>query len=138
MLHKRGGDGLTYAVSASLQAAVYAGLQGISVPVFDVAPGGVLPTTYAVLGTEDVRDRSDGTGGGALHDLVVSVHSDSAGFSAGKDVAAEICDALVGADFTLTRGRLVSMHFLKARARQGATPGARRIDLRFRARVDDI
>jgi hypothetical protein len=46
-----------------------------------------------------------------------------------------VSDALVGADLPLTRGHLVFLRFLRGQAvRSGAT---RRIDLTFRARVED-
>ena len=55
-----------------------------------------------------------------------------------KAVAAAISDTLVDADLTLSRGRLVGLWFERATARRSGTAGsARRIDLRFRARVED-
>jgi hypothetical protein len=77
------------------------------------------------------------TGHGAEHDLVVSVCCDSGGFQAAKAVAAAVSDALVDAELTLARGRLVAMDFLRAVARQTGKGLQRRIDLRFRARVED-
>jgi hypothetical protein len=48
-----------------------------------------------------------------------------------------VSDALIGADMTLERGRLTGLHFYRARARREGTGDVRRIDLTFRARVDD-
>lgn len=136
---------MTYAVSAALQKAVFQRLTGdptvsglVGAAVFDAPPAGTVPSTYVSLGPETVRDRSDKSGGGAEHDFVVSVVTDSDGFEAAKEVAGAISDALVGATPTLDRGRLVRLNFLKARALRSDKGQVRRIDLTFRARVDDI
>ena len=135
---------MSYGVAAALQAAVYQHLSVdaplralVGAAIYDAVPPGSLPSTYVTLGAEDVRDRSDITGGGAQHSLNVSVVTDAAGFFAAKLVAAAINDALVDAPLALTRGHLVSLKFYKARARREGTGGIRRIDLTFRARVDD-
>lgn len=135
---------MSYAVTAALQAAVYQKLAGdaaldalVSGAIYDAIPPGTLPVTYVTLGTETARDQSDKTGRGARHDLTVSVVTESAGFQAAKDAAAAISDALAGADLVLARGRLVSLNFLKAQARREGTGSTRRIDMTFRARVDD-
>ena len=135
---------MSYATAAALQAAVYQELVSdvtlgalVGSAIYDAVPPGTLPATYVTLGTEDARDRSDKTGHGAEHSLTVSVITDDAGFFAAKQVAAAISDALVNADLTLTRGDLVNLRFYRARARREGTGGIRRIDLIFRARVDD-
>ena len=136
---------MSYAVSAALQAAVFgrvstdAGVQAlVGADVFDAVPTGSLPLTYVVLGEEDVRAWSNSSANGAVHDFTVSVFSDAAGFSAAKEVAVAVNDALVDAPLVLSRGHLVTLDFLSARARRGKAPDGRRIDLRFRARVEDI
>jgi hypothetical protein len=88
------------------------------------------------LGPEDARDASDKTGDGAIHDFVVSVITDEAGFQTAKAVASAISDALSGAALALARGQLVGLWFLRAKARRVETGEARRIDLTFRARVE--
>jgi hypothetical protein len=135
---------MSYGVAAALQAAVYQKLASdvtltalVGTAVFDTAPPGPLPPVYVSLGSEDVRDRSDMTGHGAAHDILVAVVSDSGGFQQAKEAAAAVSDALVDADLTLSRGVLVSMQFLRATARQTGQGQVRRIDLRFRARVCD-
>ncbi len=135
---------MSYGAAAALQAAIYqhlaadSTLQGlIGANIHDDLPPGPVPGTFVSLGIEDVRDRSDKTGRGALHILTVSVVSDAAGFQTAKVVAAAVSDALTGAPLALARGRLVYLHFERARARRIAASGTRRIDLRFRARVDD-
>lgn len=134
---------MSYAASGALQAAVYqrlaadAGLAAlVGGAIYDVVPAGTLPTTYVTLGPEDARDASDKTAQGAEHRFVVSVVTAAAGFQTAKDAAAVISDALVDAALPLDRGRLVSLSFLRARARRVQKNDIRRIDLTFRARVD--
>lgn len=134
---------MSMGVSAALQAAVYQHLSADSAvsalvgsDIYDALPPGDLPPLYVALGDETVRDASDMTGTGAWHDLVVAVISDAAGFQAAKDVAGAIGDALIGADLVLARGRLVGLRFLRAQARR-ESGGLRRINLTFRARVED-
>ncbi|WP_428925554.1 DUF3168 domain-containing protein [Marinibacterium sp. SX1] len=136
---------MSYGVAAALQKAVYellvtdpalAGLIGTG--VFDTVPSGPVPPTYVAIGPEEVRDRSDGTGPGAVHRFTVSVISEAEGFATVKTVAAAVGDALNGASPALDRGRLVGLWFERASARRtGQAERIRRIDLRFRARVQD-
>ena len=51
--------------------------------------------------------------------------------------AVAISDALEGAALVLTRGRLVSLRFQRAVARRLDEGETRRVDLTFRARVED-
>ena len=136
---------MSYGVSSALQGAVYQRLQAdaalaalVGGDIFDAAPPGVVPTIYVSLGPEDVRDRSDKTGRGADHDFTVSVVTTAAGFQSAKDAAAAVSDALVDAPLVLSRGSLVSLNFVRARAKRVQDADVRRIDLRFRARVEDI
>jgi len=135
---------MTYAVSASLQKAVFGQLQAdaaltalIGAALFDTAPAGDVPDLYVALGEERVRDRSDQSGDGAQHELAVSVISNENGFLAAKTVAAAVCDALLGANMVLERGRLVLFAFDRADARRVRSGNGREIILRFRARVED-
>jgi len=135
---------MSYGVSSALQAAIYQHLVNdvaltalIGGAIYDALPPGTLPATYVTLGPEDVRPGSDNSGVGAWHRVIISVVTDGAGFQAAKDVAAAISDALQDANLTLTRGRLTGLHFYRARARREGTGNLRRIDLTFRARVDD-
>ena len=88
------------------------------------------------LGPELAVDASDKTGRGAWHEFVVSVISDDAGFQIAKEVSAAVCDALIDAGLLLDRGRLVALNFKRAVA-QREKAGRRRVDLTFRARVED-
>lgn len=135
---------MSYGVSSALQAAVYQHLAAdptlsalVGDAIYDAIPTGNLPSVYVTLGPETVRERNDMTGRGALHVLTVSVVTDTAGFQAAKDVAAAVSDALAGADLALGRGSLVYLNFDRATARLEGTGTQRRIDLRFRARVQD-
>ncbi|SDE19295.1 DUF3168 domain-containing protein [Limimaricola pyoseonensis] len=135
---------MSYAQSAALQQAIYAALTAhapltdlLGDAIHDALPDGPLPPLYATLGPETARDRSDGTGAGARHDFTVSVVATAAGFHAAKRAAAAICDALAGPIPPLTRGRLVGLSFVRAKAARDAEGAARRIDLVYRARVED-
>lgn len=135
---------MSYGVAAALQAAVYQALMAdtalgalVGSNIYDAIPTGTLPSIYVALGPEQVGDASDKTGGGARHQFTVSVVTDSAGFASAKAAAAAISDALVDADLTLSRGSLVSLNFFRAKAVRVGTGDDRRIDLMFRARVQD-
>lgn len=135
---------MTYAISAALQAAVYQKLFAdpalasvVGSGIYDVVPSGPVPDTYVTLGPEQVLDRSDKSGFGALHRFTVSVVTDAAGFSRAKIAGAAVCDALNDADLVLSRGRLVALRFDRATARRIGTGSTRQIDLRFSARVED-
>jgi hypothetical protein len=135
---------MSYATAQALQAAIYQQLTGdpavsdlIGGAVYDALPQGGIPPLYVLLGDDTVKDASDNSGGGAWHRFVISVVSDAAGFAAAKTAAGAVCDALVSADLALSRGSLVTLTFLKARALRVGTGDARRIDLTFRASVAD-
>lgn len=135
---------MSYGVSAALQQAIYQHLVAdttlsalVSGAIYDAVPAGIITGTYVSLGPEDVRERSDMTGQGALHAITISVVTDAAGFQAAKEVAAAVSDTLADASLTLTRGRLVYLNFHRARARRVEDADVRRIDLIFRARIED-
>ena len=135
---------MTYAVSAALQTAIYEALVTdpaltalVGDAVYDTIPSGPRPDLYVSLGTEQVRDQSDGTGAGALHEMIVTVVSDQSGFARAKEVAAAVSDALHNADLSLSRGVLVFLQFYRGRATRARNAETRRIDLTFRARVCD-
>ena len=135
---------MSYTMASALQSAVFGHLDAdanltalVGSAIYDVPPPGGLPGLYVMLGPEDVRDRSDLSGHGAVHDFVISVVSDADGFQTAKLVAAAVSDALVDAPLVLSRGCLISLNFLRARAQRVAKGTQRQIDLRFRARVED-
>ncbi len=132
---------MSYAMAHALQAAIYQRLTAIpelaGVPVADALPKGQGSGTFVLIGPEDVIDQSDKTGRGAEHRFSVSVISDAAGFLTAKAVAVLVSDSLVGAPLVLARGRLSGLWFLKAVARRLDDGKARRIDMTFRARVEE-
>ncbi|PID37131.1 MAG: hypothetical protein CR993_01700 [Rhodobacterales bacterium] len=135
---------MSYGVSVALQQAVFQHLAAdaalgalIGGAIYDAVPPGIIAGTYVALGPEDVREASDVTGHGALHEITISVVTDAAGFTAAKAVAAAVSDALVDATLPLSRGTLVYLNFHRARARRVQNADIRRIDLKFRARVQD-
>jgi hypothetical protein len=131
-------------MAAALQTAVYQALQAsaeltalVGSAIFDAAPAGAVPETYVVIGPEEVRDRSDICQAGAAHDFTISVVTETAGFHAAKAIAGAVNDALLEAPLTLSRGSLIGLSFVRARAERTARGGHRRVDLRFRALVED-
>lgn len=135
---------MSYGGAAALQAAVFQRLMADTVldglvgsAIYDSVPPGTVTGTYVSIGPEDARDASDQVGCGAFHEFVVSVVTDEAGFQSAKAVAAAISDALTGASLVLARGRLVGLWFLRARARRVEDADVRRIDLTFKARIED-
>jgi len=137
---------MSYAMAGVLQAAIFGVLANdaalgalVGGAIHDGLPAGAVPETYVSLGPEAVRDRSDKGGAGALHRVTISVVSTAQGFSTAKAAAAAVCDALEGAAPVLSRGRVVGIWFERARARRtGGAGEVRRIDLNFRARVEDV
>ncbi|MCZ0810702.1 MAG: DUF3168 domain-containing protein [Pseudomonadota bacterium] len=136
---------MSYGVAAGLQAAIYQRLTQdgalaalVGDAIYDALPAGdSLPDTYVTLGPEDVRARGDGTGGGAWHRIIISVVTSATGFHGAKQVAGAVGDALGTGAMTLERGRLVSLRFDRARAAREGSGALRRIDLSFRARIED-
>ncbi|KPP87234.1 MAG: Protein of unknown function (DUF3168) [Rhodobacteraceae bacterium HLUCCA08] len=136
---------MSYGVAEALQGAVFQRLAAdpvlsgmVGTDIYDAIPSGTVPSIYVALGPEVARDRSDQTGAGAEHEFVVSVITDTTGFAQAKAAAAAVSDALVDADLALARGRLVYLNFVKAEAVRIGTGSERRINMTFRARVEDI
>ena len=135
---------MSYVLAPALQAAIFQHLAADSAlsaqlggALYDAIPPATPPATYALIGVEEVLDRSDQTGHGAEHRLTISVVTNSSGFLAAKQVAARICEVLEAPALPLSRGRLVALWFDRAEARKIEGDQTRRIDLRFRARVED-
>lgn len=135
---------MSYGVSVALQTAIYQQLLAdaaladlIGDAIYDEVPSGVIPPTYVTLGPENVVARSDKSAEGAEHRFDISIVSEISGFSNAKAVAVAVSDALLNRALDLTRGQLVSLHFLSATARREEAANLRRVDLRFAARVED-
>ena len=71
---------------------------------------------YLVIGDEEAQDWSTSAEHGAVHVISLNVHAPRRGFSEAKRAAAEISDAILNANLILSRGRVVSVHFVDARA----------------------
>lgn len=105
--------------------------------IHDGRPAGAVPDLYVTLGPEDVRARGDRGVAGAEHRLRVDVVTTRDGFAAAKAAAAAITDALGGARPALARGRVIDIHFQRARASQARGGRARRIEMTFRILAED-
>lgn len=131
---------MSYGAAAALQAAIYQTLVAApalsGIPVVDAMPPGGGAGTFILIGPEEALDASDKSGSGAEHRFVVSVISDATGFLAAKTAAAAVSEELVDARPVMATGRIVGIHFVKAKARRLDEGGVRRIDLTFRARVE--
>ena len=135
---------MSYGTAQALQAGIFEVLTGdaaltslVGSASYDELPPGPVDGAYVSLGVEDVRDLSANDGGLAAHSFGVSVVSQAEGFSEPKAIAAAVSDALVDATPALSRGRVVSLRFVKARARRVRAGQLRRIDMTFRAIVED-
>ncbi|WP_134679662.1 DUF3168 domain-containing protein [Paracoccus ravus] len=137
---------MSYAAAVALQSAVYQLLREddalqhlVGDAIFDAQPVSGTVGPYVVLGNEDSRDAGDMTGAGSSHDFTVSVLSGAEGaqgFGQVKLAAEAISAALDQPAVTLSRGHLVGMWLLRARARRIEKGSGRRVDLTFRARID--
>jgi hypothetical protein len=135
---------MSYGVAEALQAAIYQRLSTdaalialAGTAIHDAPPPGTAPDLMVLIGPETVRERADITGPGAEHEFTVSVVGGSAGFATVKAAAVAVSDALEGAQLSMFRGRLVGLWFLRAEARRDRRGQGRRVDLVFRARVED-
>ncbi|MCV6598446.1 MAG: DUF3168 domain-containing protein [Mangrovicoccus sp.] len=136
---------MSYAASAEMQRALYdlltsdaAPAELAGVPVVDRMAEGTLPPLYIALGPERVRDGSTKTSRGAEHRLTITVISALGGFAQIKQIAGAICTHLEGQRPSLSQGQVAGLQFLSAQARRGPSGAERRLDLSFRAFVDDI
>jgi len=130
---------MSYAAAAALQAAIFAHLslspELVGVDIFDaVPPSGT--GTFVLIGPEQATDKSDVSGAGAEHRMVISVIADTEGFLAAKTIAVKIADLLGDAALTMSRGNLVALQFLRADAKRSRDGDLRRVDMTFRARVE--
>ena len=130
--------------SAALHRAIYdvlandAGITAcVGGHIYDALPAGPLPEVFISLGIEVVNDRSDKTGRGSEHDFIISVITTQPGFLRAKDVAAEIGRALLDRPIDFGDLALVYLTFTRADARRDTDTQTRRIDLGFRARIDN-
>jgi hypothetical protein len=139
---------MTYALSWPLQEGVFQLLSadpGVAAHVGGRIYDAPLPVEaedepdgiYVTLGDETVRDWSTSTDHGAQHLLTIAVHAPRRGFAEAKQAAGAISDALLSGMIAMTRGRVVQVRFITARTRREEGDALRRIELRFRATVED-
>ncbi len=135
---------MSYTLAPALQAAIFQHLSddatlsaALGGAIYDAIPPAQPPATYLLLGSEEAFDRSDKSGHGIEHRLTLSVVTNATGFLAAKEIAARVCELLDAPALTLARGRLVGLWFDRAQARKIEGAQTRRIDLRFRARLED-
>lgn len=134
---------MSYGASAALQMAVFDRLTQDSAlaaivgsNIFDALPEGSLPALYVVIGPEEARVQADASGAGAAHEFAVTIVGNTAGFLVAKQAAVAVSDALlIGSELTLSRGALINIGFLRARARR--SDAAREVEMWFRALIDD-
>ncbi|GLQ34055.1 hypothetical protein GCM10007939_03380 [Amylibacter marinus] len=105
--------------------------------VYDEVPAGELPDTYILIGEEKALDRSDYTSTSTRHDITISVISNQSGFLIAKACASRICDLLVGQSWVLSSGNMRSFRLVTAKARRSTGAANRRIDLIFKAFIDE-
>ncbi|MDO5528356.1 MAG: DUF3168 domain-containing protein [Paracoccus sp. (in: a-proteobacteria)] len=137
---------MSYQMAAALQGAVYARLRSdeaiaelLGDRVYDAVPVPAPAGLHIALGPEEMQDASDATGRASRHDFVVSViagRERDSGFAAAKQVAAAVCDAMEAGDLALGSAHLAGLWFLRARARRAENGAGRRVDLTFRALLD--
>ncbi len=135
---------MSYEHSAALQSAVYVALINdpevtalVSQNIFDALPSGSLPDMFVSLGSETVQDASDKTHSATLHDFTISVITTHSGFLEAKQVAAAVGKVLLGSSLLLLAGSLTYLNFQRATARRDTDSQTRRIDMSFRARIDN-
>ncbi len=138
---------MSLALSGELQGAIYTALVNdtalvalVGAEIYDapLPSGGALPEgEHVTLGEEAVKPFNTMTSRGSVHDVDIFVHSTASGFSAAKEVIKAIGDALDDATLPLAGGYMVRLQFLKARARRGVAPELRRVELRFRAVLEE-
>ena len=137
---------MSYGGAFALQEAIYAALTGapavtalVGGNIFDApahadAPDGTVGP-YVTIGDERVEDWSARGLRGAMHDVEISVHAAEAGFADAKRIAAAVSETLEAGLPALSAGRVATNSFRGARTRR-LRDGRRRIDLRFRFRIE--
>lgn len=139
---------MTYALAWPLQEALYALLTSdpgcvafLGTRVHDAPPpfGDEAETEglYAVLGDEEARDWSTASGAGAVHQVRIDIYAARHSFDEVKRAAGAVSDAVLSADFTLPRGRVICATFVDAKTRRAENDALRRIELRFRVTIED-
>ncbi|UWQ21005.1 DUF3168 domain-containing protein [Jannaschia sp. W003] len=133
---------MSFGSSEALQRACFAALTAdgplaaLVGGVFDAAPRAGPPETYVALGPERVSRTAHRGGVVAVHDFQVSVVTAAEGYAGAKRAAARV-EAVLEAGVALDAGRLLGIALRGARARRDRRDGTRRVDLTFRARIEN-
>ena len=129
-------------LSDVLQSAIYQRLSIdaplgaiVGVHIYDAMPAGPVPDLYVLLGEEAVKDASDKSGVGAVHDVLIAVMSTADSFLTLKEAAAAIWQSLTASELILSEGRVAGLWFLGSGAKR-SNSGQRKVDLKFRVRVE--
>lgn len=88
-----------------------------------------------IYASERSQDWSTQTDDGLEVQFILSVLSRTRGMSALKELAGQVCDALLTHTWTLTTGRVVLVEFERVDLKEKG--GTRRLDLRFRTLLED-
>lgn len=129
-------------LSDVLQSAIYQRLSSdaalsaiVGAHIYDAMPAGPVPDLYVLLGEESVKDASDKSGAGAVHEVLIAVMSSADSFLTLKEAAVAIWGALTGAELVLSQGRVAGLWFAASTAKR-SNSGQRKIDLKFKVRVE--
>ena len=130
--------------SSALQSAIYTVLindggviNQLGNAIYDSLPTGQVPSLFAHLGEETVLDRSDKTACLRYHDVTITVVTSAPGFTNAKNAAAAICKALETTNVSLDSGKLIRLQFRLAKALRDDNGTERKVNLVFRAVIDE-
>ena len=71
-----------------------------------------------------------------VHEFDLSVITSLSGFQSAKTLASYMCTALLTKPLSLADGHLIALNFQGAVSKRQSTGGGRRIDLKFRALIE--
>ncbi|MEM7243275.1 MAG: DUF3168 domain-containing protein [Pseudomonadota bacterium] len=134
---------MTPIFSNELQSAIYDALTNdatitslVGSAIYDATPSGTLPGTFILIGEDSVFDRSDKTHSAANYFIRISVVTTASGFGGAKTIAAGICNVIEEANLSLANGHLRRIEFRRAIAKRNNAGTERKIDLIFRAFIE--
>ena len=134
---------MTPIFSNELQSAIYDALTNdatitslVGTDIYDARPSGTLPDTFVLIGEESVFDRSDKTHSAAIYAVRISVVTTASGFGGAKSIAAAICNVVEESNLTLSSANLRRVEFRRAFARRNRSGTERKIELLFRAFIE--
>ena len=135
---------MSFQSSQALQKAVFGHLSSdpsitniVGGAIFDAAPPNQTYGTYITLGDEDVRAQQGFDTVITTHKFRISVITNQGGFASAKDLAGRVSDRLTNAELALETGQLIDMHLETARAYKTKGNTARKVDLSFKALIEN-